>query len=77
MGMVVRRYIDYLILLSCICSFLKQHHYILFIFYNYRFKQKVRMQSKNSPTIAHTMAGMCGMHKLCVLLEDSYRTCVC
>ena len=36
MGVVVRRYIDYLILLipkysSCICSFLQQHPYFLFI----------------------------------------------
>ena len=36
-GVVVRRYIDFLILLSypcsyCICSFLQQHPYILFIF---------------------------------------------
>ena len=41
MGVVVRRYIniDYLILLipiysSCICSFLQQHPYFLFIFKN-------------------------------------------
>ena len=34
-GVVVRRYIDFLILLiypSCICSFLQQHPYFLFIF---------------------------------------------
>ena len=35
-GVVVRRYIDFLILVtypysSCICSFLKQHPYFLFI----------------------------------------------
>ena len=38
LGVVVRRYIDFLILLipysSCICSFLKQHPYFLFIFLN-------------------------------------------
>ena len=37
LGVVVRRYIDFLILLipiysSCICSFLQQHPYFLFIF---------------------------------------------
>ena len=37
LGVVVRRYIDFLILLippysSCICSFLQQHPYCLFIF---------------------------------------------
>ena len=37
LGVVVRRYIDFLILLkypysSCICSFLQQHSYFLFIF---------------------------------------------
>ena len=35
-GVVVRRYIDFLILLipysSCICSFLQQHPYFLFFF---------------------------------------------
>ena len=39
LGVVVRRYIDFLILLipiysSCICSFLQQHPYFLFIFKN-------------------------------------------
>ena len=39
LGVVVRRYIDFLILLipiysSCICSFLQQHPYILFIIFN-------------------------------------------
>ena len=39
LGVVVRRYIDFLILLipsysSCICSFLEQHPYFLFIFKN-------------------------------------------
>ena len=38
LGVVVRRCIDFLILLipiysSCICSFLQQHPYFLFIFY--------------------------------------------
>ena len=38
-GVVVRRYIDFLILYtypysSCICSFLQQHPYFLFIFKN-------------------------------------------
>ena len=36
LGVVVRRYIDFLILLisysSCICSFLQQHSYFLLIF---------------------------------------------
>ena len=34
MGVVVRRYIDFLILIipTCICSFLQQHPYFLFIF---------------------------------------------
>ena len=36
LGVVVRRYIDFLILLipysSCICSFLQQHPYFFFIF---------------------------------------------
>ena len=35
LGVVVRKYIDFLILLihsSCICSFLQQHPYFLFIF---------------------------------------------
>ena len=39
LGVVVRRYIDFLLLLipiysSCICSFLQQHPYFLFIFVN-------------------------------------------
>ena len=39
LGVVVRRYRDFLILLipiysSCICSFLQQHPYFLFIFLN-------------------------------------------
>ena len=35
LGVVVRRYIDFLILYSpCICSFLQQHLYFLFIFLN-------------------------------------------
>ena len=37
LGVVVRRYIDFLILLiatrSCICSFLQQHPYFLFILF--------------------------------------------
>ena len=33
MGVVVSRYIDYLIFSSCICSFLQQHPNFLFIFY--------------------------------------------
>ena len=40
MGVVVRRYIDYFILLiptysSCVCSFLQQHPYFLFIFFRF------------------------------------------
>ena len=37
LGVVVRRYIDFKILLiysSCVCSFLQQHPYLLFIFLN-------------------------------------------
>ena len=37
LGVVVRRYIDFLILLiptPCICSFLQQFPYFLFIFFN-------------------------------------------
>ena len=42
MGVVVRRYIDFLILLipiysSCICSFLQQYPYFLFIFLCFSF----------------------------------------
>ena len=32
LGVVLRRYIDFLILLMCICTFLQQHPYFLFIF---------------------------------------------
>ena len=31
-GVVVKRYIDYPSYYSCICSFLQQHSYFLFIF---------------------------------------------
>ena len=76
LGVIVRRYIDFLILLipnplvsvlfyssiPTFCSFLKCFSFLS----HYKFKPEVRMQSKNTITIVHVMAGMCGMYILYV-----------
>ena len=52
MGVVVRRYIDFLILLIptplvYICSFLQQHTYFLFIFFIYVFRSLLLIRQIN------------------------------
>ena len=53
LGVVVRRYIDFLILLipysSCICSFLQQHHYFLFIFVNVFLEEELEEERRRMP----------------------------
>ena len=46
---------------------------IVFKVLHYKFKPEVRMQFKNTITIVHVMAGMCGIHKLYVCYLEHRR----
>ena len=76
-GVVVRRYIDYLILhipySSCICSFLQKHPYFLFIFFNVFRSCKHLVFSVR----VHVCVLVCARVCVCVHLCVHVRACTC